>query len=102
MNTPDCAILGMGYLGRALAEKLFEEGSRVSAVKKTLTSDDINLPVDVHIADLNDEAVFQTASWQAWADKPVWICLLPPSSPPTVPEGEERLRMQPGCIGRWH
>lgn len=80
MNTPDCAILGMGYLGRALAEKLFEEGGRVSAVKKTLTSDDINLPVDVHIADLNDKAVFQTAFGQAWADKPVWICLLPPSS----------------------
>ena len=82
MNTipPDCAILGMGYLGRPLAEKLFERGSRVSALKKTLTSDDINLPVDLTAADLNDAAVFQTAFGQAWADKPAWVCLLPPSS----------------------
>ncbi|OSI36196.1 NAD-dependent epimerase/dehydratase family protein [Neisseria dumasiana] len=80
MNTPDCAILGMGYLGKALAEKLFEQGSRVAAVKKTLTSDDINLPVELNIADLNDPNIFQTAFWQKWADKLVWICLLPPSS----------------------
>lgn len=80
MNTPDCAILGMGYLGKALAEKLFEQGSSVSAVKKTLTSDDINLPVSLNTVDLNDETVFQTALWTTWADKPVWICLLPPSS----------------------
>lgn len=80
MHTPDCAILGMGYLGRPLAEKMFEGGSRVSALKQRITSDDINLPVNLHAADLNDKRVFQADFWQTWADKPVWFCLLPPSA----------------------
>lgn len=80
MHTPDCAILGMGYLGRPLAEKLFEHGSRVAALKHRLTSDDINLPIDLQAADLNDPKVFQAGFWQAWADKSVWFCLLPPSA----------------------
>lgn len=80
MNTPDAAILGMGYLGRLLAEKLFENGGRVSALKRSLTSDDINLPIELDAVDLNDEKVFQTAFWRKWADKEVWICLLPPSA----------------------
>lgn len=64
MHTPDCAILGMGYLGRPLAEKMFEGGSRVSALKRSITSDDINLPINLHAADLNDAQVFQADFWQ--------------------------------------
>ncbi|WP_373741423.1 SDR family NAD(P)-dependent oxidoreductase [Neisseria sp.] len=80
MKTPDCAILGMGYLGRPLAEKLFEHGGRVSALKRSLTSDDINLPIGLHTVDLSDPQVFRADFWQTWADKPVWFCLLPPSA----------------------
>ena len=81
MNTipPDCAILGLGYLGLPLAQKLYKRGSRVCAVKRSLTSDDINLPIRLDTADLNRPDVFQTAFWQHWADKPTWFCLLPPS-----------------------
>ena len=81
MNTipPDCAILGLGYLGLPLAQKLYERGSRVCAVKRSLTSDDINLPIRLDTADLNRPDVFQTAFWQYWSDKPTWFCLLPPS-----------------------
>jgi len=81
MNTipPDGAILGLGYLGLPLAQKLYERGSRVCAVKRSLTSDDINLPIRLDTADLNRPDVFQTAFWQHWADKPTWFCLLPPS-----------------------
>ena len=63
MNTtpPDCAILGLGYLGLPLAQKLYERGSRVCAVKRSLTSDDINLPIRLDTADLNRPDVFQTA-----------------------------------------
>ena len=48
-----CAILGFGYLGRPLAERLYQHGCRVSALKRRLTSDDINLPIGLHTADLN-------------------------------------------------
>lgn len=80
MNTPDCTVLGMGYLGRPLAEKMFSCGSRVSALKRRLTSDDVNLPVSLHTADLNGPQVFAENFWQTWAGKPVWFCLLPPSA----------------------
>ncbi|WP_416190853.1 SDR family oxidoreductase [Neisseria sp. CCUG12390] len=77
---PDCAILGLGYLGRPLAQKLYENGCEVAAVKRHLTSDDINLPIWLDTADLNRAAVFQTALWQHWRNKPTWFCLLPPSA----------------------
>ena len=88
MNTsPDASILGLGYLGRPLAQKLYENGSRVAAIKRSLTSDDINLPIHLDTLDLNQDDVFQSANlardtsfWQHHADKPVWFCLLPPSS----------------------
>ena len=89
MNTtpPDCAILGLGYLGLPLAQKLYEHGSRVAAVKRSLTSDDINLPIHLDTIDLNQDSAFQSANlardtsfWRHHADKPVWFCLLPPSS----------------------
>ncbi|ASK28380.1 Rossmann-fold NAD(P)-binding domain-containing protein [Neisseria chenwenguii] len=77
---PDCAIHGFGYLGRPLALKLYEHGSRVVALKRSLTSDDINLPLRLDITDLNQAGVFQTAFWQEWADYPTWFWLLPPSA----------------------
>lgn len=88
MNTsPDASILGLGYLGRPLAQKLYEHDSRVAAIKRSLTSDDINLPVHLDTIDLNQDNVFQSANlardtsfWRHHADKPVWFCLLPPSS----------------------
>ncbi len=81
MKAPDAAILGLGYLGRPLAQKLHEQGAEVAALKRRLTSDDINLPIRLDCADLNQPQVFQTAFWQQhWADKAVWIALLPPSA----------------------
>ncbi|MDO5639719.1 MAG: SDR family NAD(P)-dependent oxidoreductase [Neisseria sp.] len=79
-RAPDAAILGLGYLGRPLAQKLYEQGAQVAALKRRLTSDDINLPIRLDCADLNDARVFQTAFWQQhWADKSIWFGLLPPS-----------------------
>ena len=43
-TSPDTSILGLGYLGRPLAQKLYEHGSRVAAVKRSLTSDDTICP----------------------------------------------------------
>lgn len=81
MKAPDAAILGLGYLGRPLAQKLYEQGAEVAALKRRLTSDDINLPIHLDCVDLNQAQVFQTAFWQQhWADKAVWIALLPPST----------------------
>ncbi|PSJ79386.1 SDR family oxidoreductase [Neisseria iguanae] len=77
---PDCAILGLGYLGRPLAQKLYENGCGVAAVKRHLTSDDINLPIRLDAVDLNRPDIFQMALWQHWAGKPTWFCLLPPSA----------------------
>ncbi|WP_165010900.1 SDR family oxidoreductase [Neisseria yangbaofengii] len=76
---PAYAIFGLGYLGRALAQKLYENGYEVAAVKRRLTSDDINLPIQLDAVNLNQPDGFQTAL-QHCADKPTWFCLLPPSS----------------------
>lgn len=81
MGMRGAAILGLGYLGRPLAEKLFEQGFDVAAVKRRLTSDDVNLPITLDCVDLNQSETFQTALWQQhWADKSLWFCLLPPSA----------------------
>ncbi|ASP17603.1 hypothetical protein HMPREF9120_02083 [Neisseria sp. oral taxon 020 str. F0370] len=82
MNVPaSCAILGLGYLGRPLAETLWQHGSRVFAWKKTVTSDDINLPIDLASGDIADFLAngFQTA-FARWQDAQTWVCLLPPSA----------------------
>ncbi|STZ76722.1 NAD(P)-dependent oxidoreductase [Bergeriella denitrificans] len=86
-----CGILGFGYLGRPLAQKIYEQGGAVSALKRRISSDDVNLPLDLEAADLNDPAVFQTAFWQRWADKTTWFCLLPPSA----------LQDYAGTLRRW-
>lgn len=81
MHLPDISILGLGYLGLPLAQKCYEQGSQVSAVKRNLTSDDINLPIELDIIDLNQDDIFHnSALWQNHINKPTWFCLLPPSS----------------------
>ena len=74
-----CAILGFGYLGRPLAERLYQHGCRVSALKRRLTSDDINLPIGLHTADLN-QTPLSDGLFACWQGIPTWICLLPPSA----------------------
>lgn len=96
MNThsvpaPGVSILGMGYLGRPLAQKFYENGSRVAAIKRSYTSDDVNLPITLDAVDLNRADAFRNECWQHHLDKPVWICLLPPSA----------LDHYADTIGRW-
>ncbi len=81
MHLPDISILGLGYLGLPLAQKCYEQGSQVAAVKRNLTSDDINLPIELDIIDLNQDDLFHSSAlWQNHINKPTWFCLLPPSS----------------------
>lgn len=81
MHLPDISILGLGYLGLPLAQKFYEHGSQVAAVKRNLTSDDINLPIELDIIDLNQDDIFHSSTlWQNHINKPTWFCLLPPSS----------------------
>ncbi|MDO5059955.1 MAG: GDP-L-fucose synthase [Neisseria sp.] len=84
-----CAVFGFGYLGRPLAERLYQSGWNVAALKKSLTSDDINLPLDLRAADLADEVVFQTAL-NGWKNADTWIFLLPPSAVPDYAETVRR------------
>lgn len=79
MNTPHCAILGLGFLGRPLAEQVYQSGAQVAAVKKRLTSDDINLPIALQFADLDDAHAAERV-YATWQDYPTWLALLPPSS----------------------
>lgn len=72
-------ILGLGYLGRPLAEKLYLAGWEVAAVKRRLTSDDINLPIALQCADFGQTAQHGKIFGRDWAEKNVWICLLPPT-----------------------
>ncbi|CKK49283.1 Uncharacterised protein [Neisseria meningitidis] len=77
---PHISIPGLGSLGLPLAQKFYQHGSRVAAIKRSLTSDDINLPIHLDTFDLGSTDAFQTALWRHHADKPVWFFLLPPSS----------------------
>ncbi|MBH2056178.1 SDR family oxidoreductase [Neisseria meningitidis] len=77
---PHISITGLGYLGLPLAQKFYRHGCRVAAIKRSLTSDDINLPIHLDTFDLGSTDAFQTALWRHHADKPVWFFLLPPSS----------------------
>ena len=81
MHLPDISILGLGYLGLPLAQKCYEQDSQVAAIKRNLTSDDINLPIELDIIDLNQDDIFHSSTlWQNHINKPTWFCLLPPSS----------------------
>ncbi|MDO4696054.1 MAG: SDR family NAD(P)-dependent oxidoreductase [Neisseria sp.] len=79
MKNKRCAIFGFGYLGRPLAEKLHQSGWQLAAVKRSLTSDDINLPLDLRAADMNGSDELQTA-FRDWRGFDCWVFLLPPSS----------------------
>ena len=68
-------IFGFGYLGCPLAMRLGERGHRIRAVKRRLTSDDVNLPVDLDCLPLTPHSRLPE-----WADYPVWVILLPPSA----------------------
>ena len=95
MNAPaSCAILGLGYLGRPLAETLWQHGSRVAAWKKTLTSDDIALPIELATGDIAAQNGFQTA-FARWQGIETWVCLLPPSAFAHTPEA------YPAAVRTW-
>lgn len=86
------AILGFGHLGRPLAEALYQQGRAVAALKRTLTSDDVCLPIALAAADLEMPEVWTQPFWaQDWAGKATWFCLLPPSL----------VADYAGVIGRW-
>ena len=59
-EVPAVGILGFGYLGRPLAERAYQAGAEVAAIKRHISSDDINLPIAL-------EAV-RRSSW-AYASK---------------------------------
>ncbi|WP_304335281.1 NAD-dependent epimerase/dehydratase family protein [Conchiformibius steedae] len=67
-------IFGLGFLGKPLAEALWQNGVNVRAVKRHLTSDDINLPFALDTLDLSPQSRLP-----AWKDYPTWVFLLPPS-----------------------
>lgn len=79
METKRCAIFGFGYLGRPLAEKLYQKGWQIAALKRSLTSDDINLPLELRAADVDCADDFQTAL-RDWRGFDCWVFLLPPSA----------------------
>ena len=74
----DVVILGMGYLGRPLAQRLSAAGMRVGATRSRVDEADQALPWRVRAFDLQD---FQAAhpALADWASAATWVCLLPPS-----------------------
>ncbi|XXQ68023.1 NAD-dependent epimerase/dehydratase family protein [Neisseriaceae bacterium B1] len=67
-------IFGFGFLGRPLAERCFEHGDNVRAIKRRLTSDDINVPIDLDALELSPESFAPE-----WAKYETWVITLPPS-----------------------
>lgn len=68
-------IFGLGFIGRVVAEKCYQQGDNVRAIKRHLSSDDINLPIDL------DVLTIDTASWRdEWRNYDTWLIALPPSS----------------------
>ena len=80
IEVPAIGILGFGYLGRPLAERAYQAGAEVAAVKRRLSSDDINLPIVLDGVDAGDDQALNRVLAQHWQHKKVWICLLPPSA----------------------
>ena len=79
-EVPAVGILGFGYLGRPLAERAYQAGAEVAAIKRHISSDDINLPIALEAVDADNRQALCQALEKDWADKSVWICLLPPSA----------------------
>lgn len=78
------AILGLGWLGLPLAWQLHQHGVRIRAARRT---PDQTLPFAVTACDIGRS---DCDDWLAWADCPVWLCLLPPSGSPDYVAGIER------------
>lgn len=76
---PSIAILGLGYLGRPLAERCYQAGWQVTALKHRLSSDDVNLPITVQTADFNERAAYRWMFQEEWQRAKTWVCLLPAS-----------------------
>ena len=74
----DVVILGMGYLGRPLAQRLSAAGMRVDATRSRVDGADQALPWRVQPFDLQH---FQAAhpALAGWETAATWVCLLPPS-----------------------
>lgn len=93
----------MGYLGRPLAEQCYQQGSDVAAVKRSLTSDDINLPIQLDSADLNHAQAFDAPFWaEHWHSKTTWFCLLPPTPFADYPAVVRRWREKAEACGVRH
>lgn len=72
----DILILGMGFIGRPLAVILQQQGYAVHGIKRSLTSDDINLPIGLDCVDLTQQPALDC--YRA----PIWVIALPPSAMP--------------------
>ena len=70
---PSVLIFGMGFVGRALAESLYQHQYPVAAIKRHWSSDDVCLPIEVSCMDLN-----QHCAHADWADYDTWVIALPP------------------------
>lgn len=69
-------IFGFGFLGRPLAEKCADAGCDVRVVKRSLSSDDINLPIDLDVVALTPNTPMRAE----WKHYDTWVVLLPPSA----------------------
>ena len=75
LTPPSVLIFGMGFVGRALAESLYQHQYPVAAIKRHWSSDDACLPIEVSCMDLNEHCA------QAdWADYGTWVIALPPAA----------------------
>lgn len=72
-------IFGFGLIGRALAQACHERGETVRAIRRQWCSDDICLPIELEIFDLNDFSNFSGSLKTEWANAQTWVLCLPPS-----------------------
>ena len=72
---PSVLIFGMGFVGRALAESLYQHQYPVAAIKRHWSSDDVCLPIEVSCMDLNEHCANAD-----WADYGTWVIALPPAA----------------------
>lgn len=70
----DILIFGFGFLGRPLAERCFEHGDNVRAIKRRFTSDDVNVPIELDMLELSPSSFAPE-----WANYDTWVITLPPS-----------------------
>lgn len=90
-------IIGMGFLGRPLAERADQNAWRVRGVKRHQTSDDICLPIEMDFVALSPD--FRQPEW---ADYGTWAILLPPTPVPQYVETIENIVHQAQQFGVQH